>query len=215
MAMNHNLVSIPNLQYDPIAIPDYTVLELYKDAVADANYIGYYIVNIEGLNETEIETKLTTLAGTQDGYTNFVILASADNSKKQYSHKRIYGVFYNGSTAPAYPTYTVREATATTGTLVDPYQTFTIENEGISTPVQLVFTVDSVDEPIEWLLNNNYGATVLDKAGKLVVGQESTINGEPVDVDYAEIPCLMHGTNTLKVKATNVSKVECKYTVLY
>lgn len=215
MAKASTLVTLPNKQYDSIEIPDYTVLELYTESVSDANYVGYYIVPIGGLSDTEIETKLKTLAGTKEGYANFALLVSRDGKTKEYNRKRVYGVYYK-TTAPTYPEETKDVTTYTPAPQYDVYQTITVTNPGVAAPCKLTLTVDSIDDPVELYVNNNYIACKPNEIGELVIDDVARMNGAFVeDYDAFDRPTLVQGENTIKVKATNVTNVSVTYTPFY
>lgn len=211
MAKLNTLTTFANRQYDPIEIPDYCVLELYKDTMADDNYIGYYIVPIGGLTKDEIATKLTTLAGTQDGYTNFILLGN-----NTYSRKRIAGVFYNDTV----PTYIEGKSTVTTQTAasaLNVYQEQTVTNNGIEVPCTIIVTVTDTTNPIELYINNNYIAFTATETGDYTIENEvCTFGGKIID-DFGSFDTvtLKHGDNVIKVNATNVSKVQVTYTETY
>lgn len=212
--MEHNLTTISNLQYEAVAIPQYTVLELYKDSVLDDNYVGYYIVPIEGLTKEEIKTKLLELAGTYEGYSYVKLLVSKDETKEQFKYKRVYGVYFN-NTEPVYPTVAVQEQTIPTGTLVDVWQTNEIENGGIEVPCSIKLTAAAGDESIEFYLNNNHVSIEKYEAGEVVISSIAKNNGKTIECSFDEIPTLKNGTNILKTKATNITKVEVEFTEAY
>lgn len=212
--MEHNLITIPNLQYEPISIPQYTVLELYKDSIIDANYVGYYIVPIEGLTKDEIKIKLLDLAGTLEDYSYVKLLVSRDETKEQFKYKRVYGVYFNED-EPVYPDVPKVTPIETTGTLIDVWQTKEIENSGIEVPATIRLTVENDGDKLELYLNDNHISVENYSTGEVVVSSTAENNGKTIEVSFDEIPALKSGTNIIKIKATNITKVEVNYTVAY
>jgi len=49
--MDNSLVMYPNLQFNPIEIPEFTLVEFYKESIAEENGLGYCIIPIKGLSQ--------------------------------------------------------------------------------------------------------------------------------------------------------------------
>ena len=61
--MVNTLNTYTNLQYEPVPIPAYTILEIYKETIAKSNSLGYCILPIGGLSKVGIKGVFTEKEG--------------------------------------------------------------------------------------------------------------------------------------------------------
>jgi len=215
--MDNSLMMYSNLQYNPISIPDFTILELYQDSIAEATRLGYSIIPIEGLSTQEIEDKCAELAATvqPDGYTSYILLTGAEGD---FSHKIVYGVWYSGD-APSYPSEpAVSELVAADSVSV--WQTLEVPNSGAPAFASITLTLSAFDN-IEFYINGDYFHITIDEpvdGVDTVIINKSGVYYNDKAISTFEIdtlPKLQPGTNYIEVNATNITKVGIKYREQY
>lgn len=211
-----------NLQYNPIEIDDYTILEIYKDSIEEYNVVGYHILPIKGLTAETIGEKIAEFAAANapEGYSSWVALPSrrAPYTYQSYNHRRCYLVYYTGSDIPTYPAEPEIGEMPTPAEAFDPWHGLGLVNEGNApTPARLSLTLTALDnEEVEFYINGNkYRAWNLtgDDGSVLTVDKLGmTWNGSPIfTFDMERVPSLIPGVNEIKVSKKNVDKVDVFY----
>lgn len=215
--MDNTLVMYPNLQYNPIKIPDFTVLEIYKDSIATDKGLGYCIIPIEGLTQQQIRDAAKAKADLvqPEGYTNYTLLTGAGD---EFNHKIVYGVWYMGE-APTYPD----EPSTEVLTPEQPHNIWhEIEVENPSAPsfITVTLTCSALDH-VEFYINNDYFAIDIDKpvsgVNDIVINKEGvSYNGKPIsNFKMTSAPKLKTGVNYIKVNCVSISKIGIKYRQKY
>lgn len=157
--MNTTLNMYDNLQYDAIPIQDYTIVEVYKDSIAEDNSLGYTILPIEGLNIDTIETKIAEIAATNlpSGYENYVVLPGRNETHDydSYNHRVCYLIYYTSDTAPTYPDAPDIGEAIEPATAFNKWNIANIAYYGaIPSPLTLYFTVVKGCKTLEFYLRN-------------------------------------------------------------
>lgn len=216
--MTSNLNTYANLQYNPISIPDYCVVEVYKDEIVKPNGLGYFILPIGGLTDNEIEQKIKDKVDAVDGYTNLAILAG--KNKKMYKNRIVYAVWYN-DVVPAYPNEPYVEPIEA-GKPFNPYQKIEIINEGTAaSALVLEFDCLSFDEPIEFKINEKKFKIWVDNPVSdisLVYASNKGVQYNKKLIDsfiFPSVPKLKSGINIIEVKGTNVKNLKIDYVPRY
>lgn len=218
--MNTTLKMIDNLQFDPIKIPDYCLIEFYKDSIDKNSALGFSIISIAGLTIDEIKSAIAEKVSfiVPEGYTDYVILAGRDS--EEYNHKKIYVVWYKGE-APTYPAEPEIEEPAQPAEPAAAFEEYEIfNNGGKDTPITIEFTITTFGEDIEFYLNDDFYSITpsLDYGTNVYIANSKGVSYQDIPIDtfkFPSIPYLMSGKNILKVKKTNVSNVNIKYTEEY
>jgi hypothetical protein len=213
--MDNTLVMYPNLQYNPIKIPDFTLLEIYKDTIDVSNGLGYCIIPIEGLSGQEIKDKARAKAeivkpADKDNYILF-----ADGG---YDHKIIYAVWYSGDvpTLPAEPE--VMELIPN-----QPHEVWhevEVDNPAAPSFITVTLTLTAFDN-VEFYINDDYFAIDIKKpvagVNEVIINREGvSYNGKPIDsFKMTSAPKLKAGVNYIKAKCSNISNIGIKYRKKY
>ena len=215
--MVSNLNTYPNLQYNGIKIPAFTVVEVYKDTIVKDNSLGYCIVPIEGMDNQTIEDTIREKVNSNkpEGYETCAVL------NEGFDHKIVYAVWYKGE-APIYPTNEAVDPIENPIVPFDVYETLNIENQGTApTALTLELECSSFNEPIEFYINDDYFKILIKNPSELsnivrVDGTGVNYNNKNIDsFEFPTMPKIKNGLNCLRIKKTNVSKVKVKYTPKY
>lgn len=221
--MLSTLKMYPNLQYNPIKIQDYTVVEFYTDTISSTTRIGYYILPIAGLSARDIQLKIEDLMSYQipEGYDKSIMLFSTDNTLNydNFNHRICYVVYYNGEQLPSYP------ASPTLGTEISPSEPFnpwneiTITNNGGSTPISLILDIPEIENntAITFYINDDSYTIVIPEPGSLKISQQIILmnNVTIQNFNLRSWPKLNAGTNIIKVPKNYVSQVKISYKLQY
>ena len=215
--MISNLNTYPNLQYNGIPIPAFTVVEVYKDEIVKDSSLGYFVLPIEGMDNEAIELAIRKKLRDEApfGYGNLAII------QKGFDHKVVYAVWNRGE-APKVPD------PKPIPKLDDPAEPFNVweeiqlDNRGVGpTALTLEFDCSSFDEPIEFYINDDYYTITIEKPQmyqSIVIADETgaKYNGKNIDTfEFPTMPKIKNGSNCLRIKKTNVSKVKVKYLPKY
>lgn len=214
--MENTLNTYPNLQFNPIKIPDFTLLEIYKESIAPTNGIGYCIIPIRDKTKEEIEQEIESKAATasHEGYTKLKVLSTGD-----YNHKIVYAVWYEGD-EPTYP----QEPEVSVLTPAPPlniWKELEVENVAAPTYITVTLTCSAFDKPLEFYINHDYFAIDIEKpeegVNEVIVSREGvSYNGKPIDsFKMTSAPKLKAGTNSIKVNSVGISHVGIKYRMKY
>lgn len=216
--MDNTLVMYPNLQYNPIKIPAFTLVEIYKDKVSKENGLGYTIIPIENLSNQEIKDIARAKAELvkPSGYSNYTLLTG---DKEEYDHKIIYAVWY-ADEVPSYPQEPDIES-LTPAQPLNIWHTVEVNNEAAPTFVTITLTCSALDNTLEFYINNDYFAIDIknpkDGVNEIAISKEGvSYNGKPIDsFKMTSAPKLKAGMNYIKVNSIGVSKIDIKYRQKY
>ena len=210
--MVNTLNTYANLQYEPIPIPAYTILEIYKETIAKSNSLGYCILPIGGLSNAEIKAALTEKAALapHEEYTNCKILAG--RAAESYDHRIVYAVWYNGDVEPEYPEEPEVSPQGAPGEAANIW--YTTERSNNTYPMAFLnidIVCSSFDEPIEFYINDNYYYILITNPiegdNHVYVNQSGVqYHGAPVETFEMKAPPYNDQfTMTIKLKATNIT----------
>lgn len=219
--MNNTLTFFNNLQYDPIQIDDFCIVEVYKNSISDENILGYYIQPLNGVTNPKetIANRVKQLAAVDlDG---LAILPGRELNL--YSHKVVYAVFYDtNDAAPIYPLMPDQVDLGTPANPLDIYETIEIENEGTLTDCTINLALAASAKEVEFFINDqryfvdisNYPR--LDNATMIISKNGVSYGSLPIDsFKFSKPPQLEHGVNILRVNKIMVSDIEITYTRKY
>lgn len=212
--MVSNLNTYPNLQYNPISIPDFTVVEIYKDTVAKANSLGYCILPIEGLDNQTIEENIITKVreSAPETYSNLAIL------NEGFNRKVVYAVWYKGD-APVYPSNEIQPALIATEPF-NVWEEVEINNPSAPAAISLELDCSSLDL-IEFYINDNLFSIKIENPSEvsnivLVDGTGVKYNNKNIATfDFPTMPKIKNGLNCLKFNKTMIKGVKIKYIPKY
>lgn len=210
--MVNTLNTYANLQYEPIPIPAYTILEIYKETIAKSNSLGYCILPISGLSDAEIKAALTEKAALapHEEYTNCKILAG--RTAESYNHRIVYAVWYNGDVEPQYPDEPEVSPLEEPAEAADIW--YTEETSNNTYPMAFLnidIICSSFDEPIEFYINDNYYYILITNPiegdNHVYVNQSGVqYHGAPVETFEMKAPPYNDQfTMIIKLKATNIT----------
>lgn len=223
--MRHTLDVYNNLQYNPIEIDDFCIVEVYKDAIAETNVLGYYIQPLKGVDPSKIkETIENGVLRRVDsypkgsGYTDLVILAGRDFDS--YSRRIIYAVWYNAETQevpqlPDEPEITDLGATTVPFELNQPKIIF---NGSAPSYATITLTLDRLDLPVEFWINDDYFKIDVSQqipvSDKILTIDKSGVkyNSVPINsYEFLSVPKLKTGVNVIKVNRLMIRHVKVQY----
>lgn len=208
--MNNTLVMYPNKQYNPILVPDYTLVEFYREKIHVDTDLGYCIIPLKGKGRVEIDEIIKAKANTikPDDLSNLAILT---NSKGELNHNIIYAVWYNAE-EPVYPPEpSVEELIPASPHNV--WETREVVNEGAPAFCEVSLTLSSFGF-IEFYINDDYFSFVADDPqGTAVVSNKGVFyNGKMIsNFKMTAAPKLKAGVNYFKVKCIDINKMSVKY----
>ena len=218
MAMDHTLNVYNNLQYNPIQIGDFCVVEVYKDEISLVNQLGYFIQPLDGVEDVkETITKRVREKHTAEGYDTLVILSG--RKFDSYNRRIVYAIWCDPNAIPQYPEEPEQYEIGEVGDEFDHYQNLTINNEGAPTYCSITLTLDKLDLPIDFYLNDDFFSIDLSDqipSDEMVLTIDRTgisYNGKPIDsYNYLSVPKLLFGVNYLSISRLMVKKVKVEFT---
>lgn len=220
--MLQTLNTYPNLYLNPIEIPDYTIVEIYKDTIALANGLGYCIVPLGDKDNNEIKAEIANrIQNSQPvGYSNSVILAGRTN--ESFSNRITYVVWYQGSTVPTFPDLPKIEAPIDPKPAFDRYNKIEVTNQGAAaSDVVITLSVVAVGE-VSLLINDKSYSIIINKLlpnqeNKVVISKDGvTFNDKNYDnFTFAGAPTLKKGVNSIAISKENVNKIKIDYVPKY
>lgn len=217
--MTNSLNTYPNLQYSAIQIPDFTVLEIYKESIAINNSLGYCIIPIANLSDKEIKDEIAAKAAlaAHEGYSNCKIMAG--RTYDNFNHKIVYAVWYN-DVEPQYPEIPSDTPLNEPAAPCDIWFTKEIDNPDAALgSLSIDIECSSFEEPIEFYLNDNYYKVWVNKpvqGNNIVTVNEKGVfyNSKQIDTFEMDMPPYFDKQrNIFKIKATNALKVS--YSIVY
>lgn len=214
--MNHTLTTYNNLQYNPVEIADFCVVEVYKDEISLVNALGYFIQPLTGVGDVKATIAARVQEKPQTGYSNLVILAGRDFDT--FSRRIVYAVWYNGDTVPQYPEEPTEHELGAAGDPFDFYKNLVIKNDGAPTYCTITLALATTTEPIDFYLNDDYfkidvSAQLPTKDKILVIDRTGVkYNGTPINTyESLAVPKLKFGTNYLNVNSITIDKVKVEF----
>lgn len=220
--MLQTLNTYPNLYSNPIVIPAYTIVEVYKDAITSANQLGYCIFPIKDKTKEELEQEIRTFVTNEKptGYDDNNLAILGGHETNEYDYRIVYAVWYVNS-PPDYP------HTPTIIPPADPVEPFNKFNEieinnagSAQTDVTLTLSIVrtgmvevKINEDIFKVnikkLASNSNTIIIDKNGVL-------FNGKKYDnYDFSSTPTLKRGINTIGVTKEHISNLKIDYNPIY
>lgn len=212
----NTLTVFNNLQYNPLEIGDFCIVEVYKDRIAKTNALGYFIQPLEGVEDVKatIEERVRESAAT--GYEALVILAGRDF--ESYSRKRVYAVWYNGDEVPEYPSLPEQHTLGSASDPFDFFQKCVVTNPGAPTNCRLTLTLSSLDKPVEFYVNDDYFKIDVSKQiptpEKILVVDKAGVkyNDVPINTfEFLSVPKLKAGYNLIRVNKLMVDTLQVDY----
>lgn len=214
--MDTRLTMYENQQYEPLPIPNFTIVEVYQDTISPTTGLGYFIVPLTDNSQDAITEKIR--AATPEGYTQFAVYTDDMDLK----NKVIYAVFYQGDTPPeppAKPEFTEQVA----ATPYDIYKSMEITNDGAPAYINLTIELEETTEKeveIDFYINkNHYLITIPIVKGENIVTIDKDVvmyAGLPIlNASIDVFPQLQHGVNVIKVNGLTIKRVIGKYQKKY
>ena len=149
-AMENTLTVINNLQYNPIEIADFCIVEVYKDDISLVNALGYFIQPLDGVGDIKETIANRVRESAPSGYANLVVLAGREFDT--FSRRIVYAVWYNGETVPTYPAAPEVHDLGEPGDPFDIYQDIEVINDSAPTDCKVTLTIDRLDLPVEFYI---------------------------------------------------------------
>lgn len=214
-----------NQEFDAISTGNYFILEGFKDSISANTKVGYSIINIDNKTTDEIKSEVDKIMtdNMPSGYSSYGIAWNRANvlSKEKINHKIVYGVY--GVTTVAYPAYDSSIDKNTVAAVFDEYNTELVENAGRAAAATLTLTIDDMESPIQFYINDDFYSFMIDipASGVNTVAIDSngiTYNGvlnRNVVVDDYHAPILKNGKNTLRFSKKNIKHFNLIYNVIY
>lgn len=221
--MQHTLNMYPNMQYNPIKIQDFTILEFYQDNISITSRLGYYILPIQDLTVQEIEEKINNLALQKlpEGYSQFIALPDrgTTHTYNSYDHRICYVVFYQGDVIPSYPQEPALGTPIAPSSSFNPWNEINITNAGGPTALSIILTIAISTTSLEFYINNqNYKINSEVRVGEVVKISKNGVyinNRQISDFDIQSWPYLTSGENTIRIPKNCVSNVQISYEMKY
>lgn len=215
--MTNTLTMYENLQFEPIKIAPYSIVEVYKSSLDSVNCLGYFIQPVVDNMAQTIEERVRKVAA-QEGFDSLAILAG--NKGQYFNYRRVYAVWYNSADgAPSYPAEPEVMPLDPAAPAFNPYSEFTIDNEGVDCACAIEVAIAATgDNMIDLYLNDNHMTVfvneVLREDNNFIVIDKTGVklNDKKISTfDIDTIPLLKSGSNCLKIKNLNVTKVKVTY----
>lgn len=216
MIMNHTLSVYNNLQYNPIEIADFCIVEVYENEVVKSNVLGYFIQPLKGVGDIKATIEERVRESTPAGYTNLAILAGREFDT--FKNRIVYAVWYNGDIVPTYPEEPKQHDLGAINDPFDFYKTIELVNESAPTYCQITLTLDRLDLPVEFYINDDYfkinvSEQIPTNKKSLIINRAGvSYNSTPINTyDFLSVPKLKSGINQIKVNRLMIRKVKVDY----
>lgn len=215
-AMNNSLTMYNNLQYNPVEIADFCVVEVYKDEIVKTNALGYFIQPLKDIGDPKTAIRKRVYASQPDGYSNLVILAGREF--ETYSHRIVYAVWYNGDVVPTYPEEPEQHDLGAPGDPFDFYELINVINDSAPTYCRLTLTLDKLDLPVEFYINDDYFK--IDVSEQIPAEEQILIvdktgvsyNSVPINsYEFLSVPKLKSGINQLKINRLMIREIKIDF----
>lgn len=216
--MNTNLTMFDNLQFEPIQIKPYSIVEVYQSNLDSKSCLGYFIQPVVDNMQETIETRVREVADKSGEFDSLVILAGRGG--QYFNYRRVYAVWYNKADgAPSYPGKPNIDELPKPAQTPSPYTDFTFDNDGVDCYGSIELTIgNSTDRVVELWLNDNHMTITLpenlteDNNVVIVNLNGVLLNQQKINTfDIQTIPKIKSGSNCLRIKNTNVTKAKVTY----
>lgn len=215
-AMENTLTVYNNLQYNPIEIEDFCVVEVYKDEISLDNALGYFIQPLKGIEDVKSTIEQKVRQNKLSGYTQLAVLAGREFDT--FSHRIVYAVWYQGETAPTYPEEPEQHDLGAPGDPFDFYQVIQVINDSAPTYCRITLTLDRLDLPVEFYINDDHfkidvseqiptdeKILVIDKTGV-------SYNSVPINTyEFLSVPKLKSAVNQLRINRLMIREVKVEF----
>lgn len=215
-AMENTLTVYNNLQYNPIEIADFCVVEVYKDEISLTNALGYFIQPLEGIEDikTTIENKVRQ--NRVEGYNQLAVLAGREFDT--FSHRIVYAVWYQGDVAPTYPEEPQQNDLGAPGDPFNFYELINVINDSAPTYCRLTLTLDKLDLPVEFYVNDDYFKIDVSKQiptdEKILIIDKTGVSYNSVPInsyEFLSVPKLKSGVNQLRINRLMIREVKVEF----
>lgn len=217
-AMENSLTVYNNLQYNPVEIGDYCVVEVYKDEISLATALGYFILPIDGVEDlrSTIEEKVKRDESRPTGYTQLAVLAGREFDT--FSHRIVYAVWYEGENVPKYPDEPEQHDLGAPGDPFDFYKTIEVVNDSAPAYARITLTLDRTDLPVEFYINDDHFKIDVSKEiptdEKFLIVDRTGVKYNQVPIstyEFLSVPKIKSGLNLIKVNRLMISHIKIEY----
>lgn len=215
-ALEHTLTVYNNLQYNPIEIEDFCVVEVYKDEISLDNALGYFIQPLKGIEDIKTTIANKVKQNKVTGYTQLAVLAGREFDS--FSHRIVYAVWYKGETAPTYPEEPEQHDLGAPGDPFDFYQVVEVINDSAPTYCRITLTLDRLDLPVEFYINDDhYKIDVSDQIPtdeKILVVDKTGVSYNSVPIssyEFLSVPKLKSAVNQLRINKLMIREVKVEF----
>lgn len=216
-AMNNSLTMYNNLQYNPIEIADFCVVEVYKDEIVKTNALGYYIQPLKDIGDVKQTIRRRVYESQPEGYEKLVILAGREFDT--FSHRIVYAVWYNGDVVPTYPEEPEQHDLGAPGDPFDFYEVLQVINDSAPIYCRITLTLDRLDLPVEFYINDDYFKIDVSKqipADEQILIVDKTgvsYNSIPINsYEFLSVPKLKSAVNQLRINRLMIREVKVEFT---
>lgn len=214
-AMNQSLTMYNNLQYNPVEIADFCVVEVYKDEIVKTNALGYFIQPLKDIGDVKATIENRVRESAPEGYEKLAILAGREFDT--FSHRIVYAVWYNGE-APTYPKEPEQHDLGAPGDPFDFYQNISVINDSAPTYCRITLTLDRLDLPVEFYINDDHFKIDVseqiptDKKILIVDKTGVSYNSVPINsYEFLSVPKLKSGINQLRINRLMIREVKVEF----
>lgn len=215
-AMENTLTVINNLQYNPIEIADFCIVEVYKDDISLVNALGYFIQPLDGVGDIKETIANRVRESAPSGYANLVVLAGREFDT--FSRRIVYAVWYNGETVPTYPAAPEIHDLGEPGDPFDLYQDIEVINDSAPTDCKVTLTLDRLDLPVEFYINDDHFkidvSTQVPTDEKILVVDKTGVRYNSVPIssyEFLSVPKLKSAVNQLRINKLMIRKVKVEF----
>lgn len=215
-AMNQSLTMYNNLQYNPVEIADFCVVEVYKDEIVKTNALGYFIQPLKDIGDVKATIENRVRESAPDGYEKLAILAGREFDT--FSHRIVYAVWYNGETAPTYPEEPEQHDLGAPGDPFDFYQNISVINDSAPTYCRITLTLDRLDLPVEFYINDDHFKIDVSEQiptdEKILIVDKTGVSYNSVPTnsyEFLSVPKLKSGINQLRINRLMIREVKVEF----
>lgn len=215
-AMENTLTVINNLQYNPIEIADFCIVEVYKDDISLVNALGYFIQPLDGVGDIKETIANRVRESAPSGYANLVVLAGREFDT--FSRRIVYAVWYNGETVPTYPAAPEVHDLGEPGDPFDFYEPISVINDSAPTDCRITLTLDRLDLPVEFYINDDHFkidvSTQVPTDEKILVVDKTGVRYNSVPIssyEFLSVPKLKSAVNQLRINKLMIRKVKVEF----
>lgn len=215
-AMNQSLTMYNNLQYNPVEIADFCVVEVYKDEIVKTNALGYFIQPLKNIGDVKATIENRVIESAPDGYEKLAILAGREFDT--FSHRIVYAVWYNGDTKPQYPEEPEQHGLGAPGDPFDFYQPVQVINDSAPTYCRITLTLDRLDLPVEFYINDDHFKIDVSEQiptdEKILIVDRTGVSYNSVPInsyEFLSVPKLKSGINQLRINRLMIRNVKVDF----